>query len=455
MAQVHGNNASNWLDAADGVTNGADQVYGYDGKDTMFGLGGDDWLEGGKGGDVLNGGTGIDWASYQSSSVGVYVDLYAGMGLYGDAEGDTLYNFENLFGSAHDDVFVGNPLGNTLKGAGGEDSLLGFSGNDSLWGGADDDQLFGLNDNDRLDGDAGDDWLEGGLGRDEMNGGADADTFRWNAANETSLNVSTADRVMDFDFADGDRIDLSGIDANVYAAGNQAFTFIGSAAFSGTPGEINYYHAGGNTYIQMQTGMSADIEGVIRSTGSSRRMRAGSCCKPGPAAALRTVNERAGGRIASAGFRVVRPSADRHVLPEAEPATDRGQRGARCLVGPGGARMALPVDHHVIELDAVRAFAVAIGLGGLLEATPSAQHRAGEVVIPLGLDDVLALGDHVVVQRSFHHAPPSFANLHVVSGLLKPSALLTAGVIATPLCWSPALRRRTARPNQRTGRRRP
>ena len=267
MAQVHGTNASNWLDAADGVTNGADGVYGKDGKDTLFGLGGDDWLEGGKDADVLNGGTGSDWASYQSSSAGVYVDLFAGTGLYGDAAGDTLDNIENLFGSAYDDVLVGNAQGNMLKGAGGEDSLLGFSGNDRLWGGADDDHLFGLNDHDTLHGETGDDTLEGGLGRDEMYGGADADTFRWNAANETGLNVLTADRIMDFNAGEGDQIDLSGIDANVYAAGNQAFTFIGNAAFSGAPGEVRYYQAGGNTYLQMQTGTSVDIEGVIRLDG--------------------------------------------------------------------------------------------------------------------------------------------------------------------------------------------
>ena len=77
----------------------------------------------------------------------------------------------------------------------------------------------------------------------------------------------TGDFVWDFSPAEGDRLDVSGIDADVYAAGNQTFTFIGDAAFSGTPGEINYVHAGGNTIIQMQTGTSADVEGVIRIYG--------------------------------------------------------------------------------------------------------------------------------------------------------------------------------------------
>jgi hypothetical protein len=49
------------------------------------------------------------------------------------------------------------------------------------------------------------------------------------------------DLINDFTFAgtEYDRIDLSVIDANVYADGNQAFTFIGQAAFMGAPGEYS------------------------------------------------------------------------------------------------------------------------------------------------------------------------------------------------------------------------
>jgi serralysin len=82
------------------------------------------------------------------------------------------------------------------------------------------------------------------------------------------VNVATADVITDFSFAELDLIDLSLIDADVYAAGNQAFRFIGTEAFSGTPGEINYYiDSRGDTVIQLQTGMDADVEGVIRLVG--------------------------------------------------------------------------------------------------------------------------------------------------------------------------------------------
>ena len=66
---------------------------------------------------------------------------------------------------------------------------------------------------------------------------------------------------------EGDRLDLVGIDADVYAANNQEFRFIGAAAFSGTPGEINYVHHNGETIIQMQTGTSIDVDGMIRIAG--------------------------------------------------------------------------------------------------------------------------------------------------------------------------------------------
>ena len=49
---------------------------------------------------------------------------------------------------------------------------------------------------------------------------------------EDHLTPATRDSVMDFDSAEGDKVDVSTIDANAVLAGNQAFTFIGTAAFS-------------------------------------------------------------------------------------------------------------------------------------------------------------------------------------------------------------------------------
>ena len=114
-----------------------------------------------------------------------------------------------------------------------------------------------------LQGYDGDDVLTGGPGSDELTGGRGADAFIWTTIGDTGITSATADYVLDFNFAAGDRLVVSGLDADVYAAGDQAFTFIGSAAFSGTPGEINYVQQNGRTIIQMQTGTSPDIEGLI------------------------------------------------------------------------------------------------------------------------------------------------------------------------------------------------
>ena len=73
--------------------------------------------------------------------------------------------------------------------------------------------------------------------------------------------------IWDFNRIEGDQLNIASIDADVYTAGDQAFTFIGTAAFSGTPGEVRYYQSGGDTYIEMQTGTSVDVEGVIRLAG--------------------------------------------------------------------------------------------------------------------------------------------------------------------------------------------
>jgi Ca2+-binding RTX toxin-like protein len=257
----------------DGGTNllsgngGGDNLKGGGGIDGLFGLDGHDVLEGGAGGDMLDGGDGTDTAAYGKSAQGVSVDLNSGSAFGGDAEGDWYISVENLTGSHHDDYLAGNDQDNVLKGQEGEDVLKGVGGVDTLYGGGDDDDLYGNDGVDVLRGEGGEDRLTGGAGEDMLFGGANADTFVWKSTNETSVIPVQADRIFDFYIAQGDRIDLSGIDANVYAIGNQAFTFIGTAAFSGTPGEIRYYHADGHTFLEMQTGTSVDVEGVIRVNG--------------------------------------------------------------------------------------------------------------------------------------------------------------------------------------------
>jgi serralysin len=107
--------------------------------------------------------------------------------------------------------------------------MLGGNGNDNMFGDAGDDIMDGDAGNDRMTGGAGDDFITGGLGRDQMVGSAGADRFDFNALNES---VVGANRDVVYFEHDGDKIDVSNIDANSTVGGNQAFTFIGTSAFS-------------------------------------------------------------------------------------------------------------------------------------------------------------------------------------------------------------------------------
>ena len=74
-----------YIDADDGVTNGADLIFGTSPKDTIYGLNGDDVLKGGGWADKLFGGEGIDTAAYGDSNEGVQVSLAIGEGTGGTA----------------------------------------------------------------------------------------------------------------------------------------------------------------------------------------------------------------------------------------------------------------------------------------------------------------------------------------------------------------------------------
>lgn len=124
---------------------GDDHLTGGAGNDDLRGGAGDDHLTGGAGGDELDGGDGLDTADYSRSGSGVTVNLEDGTGTGGDAEGDLLFDIENVIGSAFDDRLTGDAEDNVLTGGAGNDTLTGGAGRDRLAGGAGDD-LFILSD---------------------------------------------------------------------------------------------------------------------------------------------------------------------------------------------------------------------------------------------------------------------------------------------------------------------
>ena len=122
---------------------------------------------------------------------------------------------------------------------------------------------------DTLIGGKGADTLIGGNGGDVLVGGTGADLFRIGAIDETGLVGLAVDRIRDFSHALGDRIDLSGIDANTATPTEDAFTFIGPGGFGGfsAPGQARYVQIGNATYLQLNTDADAAAEAAIQIGG--------------------------------------------------------------------------------------------------------------------------------------------------------------------------------------------
>ena len=150
---------------------------------------------------------------------------------------------------------TGNVLDNIIWGAGSDDTLDGGDGNDELRSSAGNDTLVG--------GD-GDDLLVGSSGADTYTGGADSDVFRIGYF-DSGTGVD-ADRITDFQ--SGDQVDVSGWDANFTAPGDPAFTWIGTAAFSSTAGELRTYFDGVDTWVQGDITGDAVADFEIRFDGS-------------------------------------------------------------------------------------------------------------------------------------------------------------------------------------------
>ena len=160
-------------------------------------------------------------------------------------------------------TFTGDPFG-AVTGTGNAlyNNIVALGGDDVLTGGNGHDKLFGNGGDDILSGDNGEDLLIGGPGADLLTGGYEGDIFQINDG-DTGLGAG-ADRITDF-VQIVERIDLRGIDADSGTAGDQAFSFVGTAAFSGTAGELRYEFDGVDTWLQgdVDGDSAADFEIVL------------------------------------------------------------------------------------------------------------------------------------------------------------------------------------------------
>src|SRR5581483_2745152 len=206
---------------------GDDTVTGGDFNDVIHGDAGNDVMISSPGADRFEGGVGSDTAKYTAEVDAVDVTLNGSTPVnltLGGVNKDVLQDVENVWGGLGNDTLIGDGFANTFLGGAGADQLNGAGGNDIL------------------NGSVGNDMLIGGAGRDTMTGGAGFDIFDFNSIAESLPGVANRDVITDFvgnGAAAGDQIDLSTIDANTGVAGDQAFTFIGAAAFTAA-GQLRY-----------------------------------------------------------------------------------------------------------------------------------------------------------------------------------------------------------------------
>ena len=229
----------------DATHTGADRLSGGAGADTLNGQIGNDVLIGGSGGDLLDGGDGLDSSDYRLESAIILDLLLNTSGLA--AAGDVLVAVERVLGSdsGHD----------LISGANSAEYFYGYKGND---------RLGGRGGNDLLAGGDGDDTLNGGDGRDTLIGGAGIDNFDFNAITESTALLPDVIT----DFVHGvDKLDLSTIDASASGIGDQAFSFIGAAAFT-AEAQARAFSSGGITILELNTAGVSGAEMVIRLTGA-------------------------------------------------------------------------------------------------------------------------------------------------------------------------------------------
>lgn len=111
---------------------GNDVINGKGGDDLLLGGPGDDVIRGRSGDDVMNGGSGRDRVGFDQApgDMVIRLDEQAAEG-----EGvDAVIGFEDVLGSRHADIILGDNGPNELLGGKGDDVLLGGAGNDVLKG---------------------------------------------------------------------------------------------------------------------------------------------------------------------------------------------------------------------------------------------------------------------------------------------------------------------------------
>ena len=305
------------------------------GSDTFNGGDGDDIVTGGRGADVLNGGAGADTFIYRASDGADTIDGGTGIDTVQlvsstimflaptafanwsnieiiDASATTLAKIQGTTGADTIDMSAFSQLINVeINGGGGNDTIIGTVGDDRIGGG----------------------------GADVLTGNGGADTFVFPTQFQSSALFSDTITDMGAD----DTIDLSSIDANSGLAGDQAFAWIGTDAFSKT-GQASC--AMTRRWARFWATSPATAGPTCRSSSPATRRTGPSSssdpCLTGKRKAPRCSAHR-GAFTRSGGPMAVRPARCRARLPAScrlhcSPRRHGGSRPSRRMTGPTAGR---------------------------------------------------------------------------------------------------------------------
>jgi Ca2+-binding RTX toxin-like protein len=289
--------ADDWGDDTVTTGDGNDVVESGSGDDTLKTGGGRDEVDVLGGIDTVDAGAGHDtlFVNYMRLRTDVSLSITGGSvedgfsGLMTDAAGNNSVSFtgvedfyigtgkanddvrlgggnDNVDGRAGNDILHGGAGSDRLDGGANRDTLIGGQGKDELSGYLGNDRLIGAQGKDRLYGSGGDDKLSGGRDKDLLYGGQGADVFSFDDLDSL---LGANDLIGDLDVVE-DTIDLSRIDADVTAAGDQAFVLVDS--FSGAAGEatLTYDSATRASQLALDTDGDGAADIAIIATGDHR-----------------------------------------------------------------------------------------------------------------------------------------------------------------------------------------
>jgi Ca2+-binding RTX toxin-like protein len=240
-------------------TEGADILVGRPQADTIIALGGNDTITAGDGEDAIFGGDGDDIIHAHGNQD----DVFGGAG---NDRIDAGWGHDTVYGEDGDDVLIGAEGNDKLFGGAGKDLFVATVGDDAdiYWGGEGIDTIDyaaltealtinlgnGLNERGSVTtasgvrdviysienaiGGGGNDTIIASDAINVLDGGEGSDVYRF-----LSTLAADGDTIMNFE--PGDRIDVSAIDANVGAAGNQQFQLISGGSFT-SAGQIRQSH---------------------------------------------------------------------------------------------------------------------------------------------------------------------------------------------------------------------